>query len=211
MRSLFITIEGPDGSGKTTQINLLTKYLEHKGYKVNLTREPGGTSISEKIREIILSTENEGMCDMTEALLYAASRAQHVEEKIRPLLDKGEIVICDRFVDSSVVYQGVARNLGVDTIEKINSYATSGLEPDITFLLYIDAEEGIRRKKDQRNLDRLEKEKLEFHQQVCEAYKKLAQKHPNRICLIEAKDSIENIHEKIKEEFNKKFSPNSPI
>lgn len=197
MKGRFITIEGPDGSGKTTQINLMKDYLEKEGYHVHLTREPGGTAISEKIRDLILSPENHDMCDMTEALLYAASRAQHVEQKIKPLLEQGEVVICDRFVDSSVVYQGVARNLGIDNIEAINSFATAGLVPNITFLLYIDAEEGIRRKSEQQTLDRLEGEKIEFHQTVCDGYKILAKKHTDRIQFIDASKNIEDIHEEI--------------
>ncbi|WP_105618882.1 dTMP kinase [Vallitalea okinawensis] len=197
MKGRFITIEGPDGSGKTTQINLLKDYLEKEGYHVHLTREPGGTVISEKIRNLILSPENHDMCNMTEALLYAASRAQHVEQKIKPLLEQGEVVICDRFVDSSVVYQGVARNLGIDNIEAINSFATAGLVPDITFLLYIDAEEGIKRKSEQQTLDRLEGEKIEFHQTVCDGYKILAKKHADRIQFIDASKNIEDIHKEV--------------
>lgn len=194
---MFITIEGPDGSGKTTQIDLLKEYLIEKGHKVHLTREPGGTKISEEIREIILSVENEEMCDMTEALLYASARAQHVGQKIRPLLEKGEVVICDRFVDSSVAYQGAARGLGQEVIEGINAYATGGLEPDVTFLLYVNAEEGIKRKKNQQTLDRLEKEKVDFHKKVCKAYKELVKRHPERIRFIDASKSIEDIHGEI--------------
>lgn len=197
MRGKFITIEGPDGSGKTTQIELLKEYLIEKGHHVHLTREPGGTKISEDIRKIILSVENEEMCDMTEALLYAAARAQHVGQKIKPLIEQGEVVICDRFVDSSVAYQGAARGLGVDLIEGINAYATGGLEPDVTFLLYIDAEEGIRRKKNQQSLDRLEKEKVDFHEKVCEAYKNLEIRHKERIRFIDASVTIQEIHKKI--------------
>ena len=131
----FITMEGPDGSGKTTQIQLLEQVLKSQGYKVWVTREPGGTLIGEQIRKIILDVDNEEMDPMTEAILYAAARAQHVKQLIEPALDQGMIVLCDRFLDSSVAYQGVARGLGMDTIEGINQYATGGLVPDITFLL----------------------------------------------------------------------------
>lgn len=197
MRGHFITIEGPDGSGKSTQIDLLRKYLEDRGLKVALTREPGGTAISEKIRELVLSPENTEMCKMTEALLYAAARAQHVEEKIIPLLEEDYVVICDRFVDSSVVYQGVARNLGIDVVEGINKYAIQNVMPESTFLLYIDAEEGIKRKSNQQELDRLEAEDISFHKTVCQGYKELHALHKQRIRYIDASQSIEKIHKDI--------------
>lgn len=197
MKGLFISIEGADGSGKSTQIEKLEDYLIEKNYDFVLTREPGGTIISESIRDIILNKDYMEMSDMTEALLYAASRAQHVEQYIKPLLREGKIVICDRFVDSSVVYQGYSRGLGIDNIEKINSYATMGLEPDITILLDIHAEEGLRRKKHQRELDRLELQKFEFHKKVSEGYRKLADLHPNRIKKIDASKSVEEIHEEV--------------
>ncbi|MCT4542764.1 MAG: dTMP kinase [Vallitalea sp.] len=197
MKGLFISIEGADGSGKSTQIELLRNYLEKNNYKSVLTREPGGTIISEAIRNIILDKKYMEMSDMTEALLYAASRAQHVEEYIKPLLEKGNIVICDRFVDSSVVYQGYARGLGISCIENINKYATKGLEPDITILLDINAEEGIKRKKNQRELDRLELQKLEFHKKVSEGYRELSNMYPNRIKRIDASKSVEDISNEI--------------
>lgn len=197
MKGLFISIEGADGSGKSTQIEKLKSYLENHNYEFVFTREPGGTVISESIRDIILNKDFMEMSDMTEALLYAASRAQHVEQYIKPLLDEGKIVICDRFVDSSVVYQGHARGLGIDNVEQINKYATGGLEPDITILLDIDAEEGLKRKKDQRELDRLELQKLDFHKKTCEGYRKLAELHSDRIKVINASESVENIHREI--------------
>ncbi|QUH29377.1 dTMP kinase [Vallitalea guaymasensis] len=197
MKGLFISIEGADGSGKSTQIEKLKSYLENHNYEFVFTREPGGTVISESIRDIILNKDFMEMSDMTEALLYAASRAQHVEQYIKPLLDEGKIVICDRFVDSSVVYQGHARGLGIDNVEQINKYATGGLEPDITILLDIDAEEGLKRKKDQRELDRLELQKLDFHKKTCEGYRKLAELHSHRIKIIDASESVENIHREI--------------
>ncbi|MBO8433846.1 MAG: dTMP kinase, partial [Tyzzerella sp.] len=135
MKGLFITIEGTDGAGKSTQIELLKKYLEDRGKDVLVTREPGGTPISEKIRDIILDRENSEMSSITEALLYASSRAQHVSEKIKPALAEGKIVICDRFVDSSIAYQSVARGLSTKLIEDINKYAVDGLTPDITLYL----------------------------------------------------------------------------
>ncbi|MCT4685706.1 dTMP kinase [Vallitalea sp.] len=197
MTGLFISIEGADGSGKSTQIEKLKTYLEQHNYEFVFTREPGGTVISESIRDIILNKDFMEMSDMTEALLYAASRAQHVEQYIKPLLKEGKIVICDRFVDSSVVYQGHARGLGIGNVEQINKYATGGLEPDITILLDIDAEEGLKRKKNQRELDRLELQKFDFHKKVCEGYRKLAELHFDRIKKIDASESVENIHEEI--------------
>ena len=132
MKGLFITVEGTDGAGKSTQIQLLTDYLKSKGRNVILKREPGGTEISEKIRELILDVNNKEMSDVAEALLYAASRAQLVQQVIKPALVKGEVVICDRFVDSSIVYQGIARGLGKNMVEEINRFAIDGIMPDIT-------------------------------------------------------------------------------
>lgn len=153
MKGLFITIEGMDGSGKTTQINKLKEYFENKGQHVVLTREPGGTVISEVIREIILDVKYTEMDSVTEALLYAASRAQHVRERIVPSLERGDIVICDRFVDSSIVYQGYARGLGEEQVQMINEYATGGLKPDVTFFLDLEHKKGMDRKKNQQELD----------------------------------------------------------
>jgi dTMP kinase len=173
MKGIFISFEGPDGSGKTTQIGMLREYLEVTGRDVLLVREPGGTMISEKVRKVILDKDNTGMNPICEALLYAASRAQLTHEVIIPALDSGKVVICDRFVDSSIVYQGVARGLGEEMVENINGYATAGRQPDITFLISISPEEGIRRKSNERELDRLELEDIDFHRKVYKGYKKL--------------------------------------
>lgn len=202
MRGIFITFEGPDGSGKTTQINLLNDYFKKRGREVVLTREPGGTQISEKIREVILDPENKGMSFVCEALLYAASRAQHVHEVIIPALKSGKIVICDRFVDSSVVYQGYARGLGEEMIENINYYATLGLNPDITFLLTLPAGIGIKRKRKGGELDRLEQEDILFHEKVYEGYNKLKNKY-KRIVEIDANRDINVIHSMIVEKIEK--------
>lgn len=197
MRGLFISIEGPDGSGKTTQIEELEKYFINMGYEVVITREPGGTTISEKIRKIILDVENKALSDMTEALLYAASRAQHVQEKIKPALESGKVVISDRFVDSSIVYQGYARGIGIGIIEDINRFAIQETMPDITFFFDIEPEAAMKRKIDQKALDRLESEHISFHNLVYEGYKILAERYPNRIKVINAGDSVEGVKSQI--------------
>ncbi|MDO4300959.1 MAG: dTMP kinase [Clostridia bacterium] len=197
MSGLFITMEGTDGAGKTTQIRLLEEYLLNKGFKVVCTREPGGTPISEKIREIIIDKNNSEMTDITEAFLYAAARAQHVDEVILPTLKEGGIVISDRFVDSSVVYQGFARSVGERLIKNINKYAVGELEPDITFFLKLKPEDGLKRKKEQAELDRLEAEKFSFHQRVYDGYVRLSKRCKNRIQVIDALKSVEEIHNDI--------------
>ncbi len=198
-KGLFITIEGTDGSGKSTQIPFIKGFLEKKGYKVLLTREPGGTQIGEKIRDLLLDKQNKEMCDMTEALLYAASRAQHVKEFIVPALKQGKVVLCDRFVDSSIVYQGKGRELGLETVKSINDFATCGLEPDLTILLDIDPEKGLERVKENSDVDRLEQEKLAFHKKVYEGYKDLSNLYPNRIKVISADQSIQEISSDIED------------
>lgn len=197
--SLFISLEGPDGSGKTLQMDLLEKALKEAGYSVVRSREPGGTPISEKIRDLILDPANKEMDARTEAYLYAASRAQHVAQLIRPALAEGKIVLLDRFVDSSMIYQGIARGLGIDEIYELNRFAIAGLEPDVTFMVYIDYEEGLRRKKAQEghSLDRLEKEKSDFHRMVNEGCLELARRYPHRIRLIDGARSVDEVHQDI--------------
>lgn len=197
MRGKFITIEGTDGSGKSTQIELLMDYLRKKGADVIFTREPGGTQISEKIREIILDVDNSEMTGITEALLYAAARSQHVEEKIIPAIEAGKIIICDRFVDSSIAYQGAARGLGAEKIMGINEAALHGIMPDMTLFFDLSPEKGILRKKNERALDRLEKEKMDFHEKVYEGYKNLCKKYPERIKPIDADRSIDEVHSEV--------------
>ena len=194
-RGLFITFEGPDGSGKTTQLERLKSFIMEKGYDAVLTREPGGTEIGEKIREIILDKNNMEMDSMTEALLYAAARAQHVSQVIKPALEEGRTVISDRFMDSSIAYQGFGRNLG-DCVRVINEYAVKGCFPDITFLLKVDPEIGkIRIKADEQ--DRLELEKLDYHRAVFLAYEELEKRYPDRIIGIDAGRSIDEISREI--------------
>lgn len=194
MRGIFISMEGPDGSGKSTQLELLKKYLSDKGYEIIITREPGGTRISEAVREIILNKEYTEMSYMTEALLYASARAQLVSEVIKPAIDEGKAVISDRFVDSSAVYQGMARGLGVENVYKMNEFAIQGVMPDLTIHLDLPAKVGISRKKDQKELDRMELEALDFHEKVAEGYRKLAELAPDRIYTIDATLPIDDIH-----------------
>jgi dTMP kinase len=197
MKGLFITIEGPDGSGKTTQMKTLEKYFQEKGYDPVMTREPGGTRISEQIRSIILDKKNKEMHSITEALLYTASRAQHVVEVIKPALENGKIVLCDRFVDSSIVYQGIGRKIGIKVIEEMNKIAVQDCTPDITFLLKLPPDIGIHRKMNQGEKDRLENEKLAFHQSVFEGYRILEKQYPQRIKGIDAMQPIEVIHQEM--------------
>ena len=198
-KGIFITFEGGDGSGKSTQIKKLMKYLEGKGYSVVLTREPGGTPIGEKIRDIILDKKHAEMAPMTEAMLYAASRAQHVEEVIKPALNAGSVVICDRFIDSSLAYQGYARGLG-DSVMNINEYALDGIMPDLTFLMKIDPRKGKKRIGG-READRIEREALEFHQRVYDGYEKLEKESGGRIVGIDATGKVNDIAEEIIEAF----------
>lgn len=202
MKGIFITMEGPDGSGKSTQIELLKEFLTQKGYEILVTREPGGTAVSEAIREIILNKEFSEMNDMTELLLYAAARAQLVGQVIKPALAAGKAVISDRFVDSTAVYQGIARGLGIDTVYDINRYALQGIMPDMTFHLDLPAEVGIARKKNQAELDRMELQTIEFHQKVAQGYRELAKRNPERIITIDATLPKEEICDMIRTRVN---------
>ncbi len=197
-KGLFISFEGPDGSGKTTQIKLLSEYLEAKGTECVLTREPGGTRVSEEIRGILLDRANAGMSYTAEALLYAAARAQLVAEVIKPALNEGKAVLCDRFVDSSAVYQGMARGLGVEEIYTLNEFALDGIRPELTIHLDLSAEEGLRRKTKQAELDRMESEPDSFHRLVAEGYRELAKLEPERIKTIDASLPVEEIQEMIR-------------
>ena len=192
---IFITLEGPDGSGKSTQVENIKEFFTKAGRDVVVSREPGGTPISEKLRGIVLDEDHSEMDDVTEMFIYAAARAQHVAEKIKPALESGAVVVCDRFVDSSIAYQGYGRGLG-DQVEEVNRYATSGLEPNVTFFMDLDPEIGRSRiGKDVR--DRLEQQKMDFHYRVYEGYKALAAKYPERIMRIDAAKTIDEIKAEI--------------
>lgn len=200
--SLFITLEGPEGSGKTSAIKLVREALEQMGHEIIMTREPGGTPISEQIRNVILDKDNTAMDPRTEALLYAASRRQHLVEKIWPALKEGKIVFCDRYLDSSLSYQGYARGLGIDDILKVNEYATEGTYPDITFLFDIDPELGLERinKNKDREVNRLDVEKLSFHQKVREGYLILSKRFPDRYNVIDASKPLEEVSSNVLKE-----------
>ena len=192
---MFITLEGPEGSGKTTAVEAAVKALEAKGYQIVRTREPGGTPIAEQIRNVILDKANTNMDPRTEALLYAASRRQHLVEKVWPALKKGKIVICDRYLDSSLAYQGGARGLGVDNILNVNLFATENTYPDLTLLFDITPEEGLKRiaANADREVNRLDLEKLEFHHKVRNTFLELAKRYPERFVIIDASKSREEV------------------
>ena len=194
---MFITLEGPEGSGKTTAVEQAVKKLEAMGYQIVRTREPGGTEISEQIRNVILDKNNTSMDPRTEALLYAASRRQHLVEKVWPAIKEGKIVICDRYLDSSLAYQGGARGLGIDNILNINQFATEGTFPDLTLLFDIDPEIGLARinSNASREVNRLDLEKLEFHKMVRNTFLSLAKRYSDRFVIIDASQSREKVAE----------------
>ena len=192
-RGFFLTVEGPDGSGKTTQTELLEKSLRQFGFSVLRTREPGGCAISEDIRRIILDTANTDMCPACEALLYAAARAQHVSQVIRPAVERGMLVLCDRFVDSSVAYQGGGRGLGVETVQQINDPAVDGMTPDATLYLAIDHRAALRRRLSASEPDRLELEAGEFHERVQKAYERLVRDNRRRFVVVDAARGVDEV------------------
>lgn len=205
---MFITFEGPDGSGKSTIIKKVYEKLINDGFDIVLTREPGGTPIAEKIRDIILDNSNVALDARTEALLYAASRRQHLVEKIRPALKEGKIVLCDRFLDSSLAYQGGGRNLGVQNVLNINLFATENTYPDLTLFFDIDPELGLKRvsQDKKRVADRLDNENENFHEKVYSTFKEIVNTNSQRIITIDASKSIEEVTESayktIKEKLN---------
>lgn len=191
----FITIEGPEGAGKTTVMIDVANQLQSEGYEIISTREPGGIRISERIREVILDNELTEMDARTEALLYAAARRQHLVEKIVPALSEGKIVLCDRFVDASLAYQGHARGLGIDEVLSINEFAIGNLMPNLTLLFDVDPQIGLSRiaQHDNRELNRLDVESLDFHKAVREGYQEVIKRYPNRIHVIDASKSQEEV------------------
>lgn len=199
MAGVFITFEGGEGSGKTTIASLVKEQLEKEGYQVVLTREPGGVDIAEEIRNVILDVKNTNMDKKTEALLYAASRRQHLVEKVIPALNQGAVVICDRFIDSSLVYQGLARGIDIDEVYEMNLFATENILPQRTIFFDIQPELGMQRiamNKD-REVNRLDMEKMDFHHKVYQGYLQICNKYPQRIVKVDASQSVENVFNQV--------------
>lgn len=199
MAGVFITFEGGEGSGKTTIANMIQKTLAQEGYHVVLTREPGGVEIAEKIRDIIHDVKYINMDRKTEALLYAASRRQHLVEKVIPALENDTIVICDRFVDSSMVYQGIARGIGIDEVYQMNLFATENILPKRTIFFDIQPEDGLKRVYENKNreVNRLDLENIDFHRKVYQGYLSLCDKFPNRIVKIDASLDIDHVYQQV--------------
>ncbi|ACB59510.1 MULTISPECIES: dTMP kinase [Exiguobacterium] len=193
MTGTFITVEGPDGAGKTTQLQLLADRLTAEGYEIVMTREPGGTRIGNEIRSLILNPDFQEMDEMTEILLYAASRAQHVNELIRPALAAGKIVLCDRFIDASIAYQGYGLGYTIEQVRSINQQATNHLTPDRTYLFDLTVSESKQRMMDRGALDRIEQRDDAFRQRVYDGFMTLAVQEPERIQLVDANQSIESL------------------
>lgn len=192
----FVTLEGPEGAGKTTQVKLLAKELCELGIKHVVTRDPGGTPLGKKIRRILLSTENT-VAPMAELLLYQADRAQHVEELIRPALEQGAIVFCDRYIDSTIAYQGYGRKIDLSIIEKLNQMSTGGLKPELTILFDIESGDGLSRLHPGGH-DRMEKEAIEFHHRVRDGYRKLAADEPQRFHVLDASKAMSVVQEEFR-------------
>ncbi|HUL21388.1 MAG TPA: dTMP kinase [Thermodesulfobacteriota bacterium] len=200
---LFITFEGVEGSGKTTQIQHLKKYLTQKGIRCKVTREPGGCSIGEKIRKILLNPDHREMVPMTELLLYEAARAQHVMETIKPFVEKEGVVLCDRFSDATLAYQGFGRGIDLKWIQRLNHIASQGIRPNVTFLLDCPSDVGLKRAiqrnrtlKQERE-ERFEREEIQFHRRVRKGYLAIARKEPRRVKVIDTRQGEEKVFEKI--------------
>jgi dTMP kinase len=206
--ALFVSFEGPEGCGKSTQIRLLAGWLQVQGYDVLATREPGGTHIGDQIRSILLDPSHTEMNPRAEIMLFSAARAQIVDQMIRPHLQRGGIVLCDRFADSTLAYQGYGQQLDLGILRTITSFATGDLWPDATFYLDLPAEEGLRRKAGGGGDDwnRMERKQLEYHQRVASGYREMARTEPARWIVIDALQSIEAIQEQIRDEIGKKLT-----
>jgi len=202
MKEFFVTFEGIEGCGKTTQAELLYNYIQDKGLPSILTREPGGSDISERIREILLDHSSQDMVSLTELFLYLASRAQHTEKVIKPALAQGKIVLSDRYADASIAYQGDARGVSTTLIKQLNKTATGGLLPNLTFLLDLEADIALKRLKKR---DRFEVESIEFHKRVRAGYLKLSRENRDRIVLLNGERPLQQIHNEIKDIFESRI------
>ena len=203
MRGVFVTFEGIEGSGKSTQANLFIDWLKDKNREVLFLREPGSTKLGEKIRDVLLFSESDEVSDSAELMLFLAARVQIVHEKIKPALDKGITIVLDRYSDSTFAYQGYAGGISIDIIKEMNSFATSGIVPDITFVLDVDTEEGLKRAGCK---DRIENKGLEFHARVRDGYYKLAQENPDRIFIVKVQNTPQETQNEIRRVFSSKFS-----
>ncbi|MGE6632346.1 dTMP kinase [Bacillus sp. NPDC077027] len=199
MSGIFITFEGPEGAGKTTIIKKVYDEMERQGFAITATREPGGIDIAEQIREVILNEKNAKMDAKTEALLYAAARRQHLAEKVEPALERGDTVLCDRFVDSSLAYQGYARRLGIDEVKSINDFAIDGVMPHMTIYFSISPEDGLKRihANQEREKNRLDMETLKFHELVREGYELLIARSPERFRVVDAARPLEEVYKDV--------------
>lgn len=206
-KGLFVVFEGGEGTGKSTQIHSLKAFLEKENFEVLLSWEPGGTPIGEKIREILLSPSSKGMDARCEALLYAAARAEHVQKVLRPAIERGAIVLCDRYWDASRAYQGFARGLGFSSVDQINFWATEGLFPDRVYFFDLDPQVGLARvnKRQDGRLDRMEQEKMDFHQKIRAAYQFIARQSPERYLQIDASQSVAAVQKLIEDDFRERL------
>jgi len=213
LKGFFISLEGTEGAGKTTQLPAMTSFLKEKGYRTVVTREPGGCELGRNIRAILLDPENSALLPLAELFLYLADRAQHVQQTIRPALDKGKIVICDRYADATIAYQGKARGLGIKRVTELNNHATEGLLPDLTFLFDLPVEVGLGRamarieqyKKGQPSESRFEMETLDFHNKVRNGYLDLADQNPERYVILDAALSSLKLERLIRTELEKRI------
>jgi dTMP kinase len=200
MSGLFVTFEGIDGCGKSTQVAEARRRIEQKGIPCMVTREPGGTAIAEKVRSILLSPDNREMCDPCEVLLYCAARAQHCHEKIAPAMQRGEVVLCDRFMEATFAYQGYGRGLSLETLSRINDFATAGIVPSLTFVFDIDVATSVARlEKAGKRPDRLEGSGREFYEKVRQGYLSLAAQSPDRIIVLPGTDKVDRLAQTVAE------------
>ncbi len=204
---MFITLEGPDGSGKTSQIPALEEFLRQKGYDVLVTREPGGTDVGDQIRDVLMNLKNTAIVPRTEILLFQAARAQHVEEVIRPALARGQIVICDRFGDSTLAYQGYGHGTDLDELRYLVNYATGGLKPDLTLFLDVPIREGLARKVNQSEWNRLDNYAETFHRRVHQGYMALVSAEPDRWCVVDATRNKDEVQQAMREAILDRLPP----